>query len=182
MGMSAGVSDSGMSDRALTLDDATLKIGLLMESAQAHQKLAETHLEQLRAHTAGIDGIVREEIRRTLIEELKMLVAESRRATLALRRMGRGAAVRSAMVCALTAVVCTAVPASIMRWVLPSEAQIAALQARRDQLTASVATLEQRGGKIDWRRCGDAKRVCVHVDRAAPVYGRHADYYVVAGY
>ena len=23
---------------------------------------------------------------------------------------------------------------------------------------------------------------CVHVDRAAPVYGPHADYYVVAGY
>lgn len=171
-----------MSDRAPTLDDATLKIGLLMESAQAHQKLAESHLEQLRAHTAGIDGIVREEIRRTLIEELKMLAAESRRATLALRSIGRGAAVRSTILCVLTAAACTAVPALVMRWSLPSEAQIEALQSRRDRLASSVAMLEQRGGKIDWRRCGETKRVCVRVDRAAPVYGRHADYYVVAGY
>jgi hypothetical protein len=33
-----------MSERGVTLDDATLKVGLLMESAQAHQKLAEGQL------------------------------------------------------------------------------------------------------------------------------------------
>ena len=42
-----------------------MKFGLLMESAQAHQKLAETHSEQLRAHTQDLDGVVRDEIRRT---------------------------------------------------------------------------------------------------------------------
>jgi hypothetical protein len=56
-----------MSDRTQTMDDATMKFGLLMESAQAHQKLAETHLEQLRAHTRDLDGVVRDEIRRTLV-------------------------------------------------------------------------------------------------------------------
>ena len=33
-----------MNERAPALDDTTMKIGLLMESAQAHQKLAESHL------------------------------------------------------------------------------------------------------------------------------------------
>ena len=51
-----------MSESAPAIDDATMKFGLLMESAQAHQKLAETHLEKLRAHTQDLDGVVREEI------------------------------------------------------------------------------------------------------------------------
>ena len=59
-----------MSDRPATVDETTMKFGLLMESAQAHQKLAETHLERLRAHTQDLDGVVRDEIRRTLVEEL----------------------------------------------------------------------------------------------------------------
>ncbi len=50
-----------------------MKFGLLMESAQTHQKMAEAHLEKLRAHTQELDGVVREEIRRTLIEELQEL-------------------------------------------------------------------------------------------------------------
>ena len=41
--------------------------------------------------------------------------------------------------------------------------------------------LEQQGGRIDWRHCGEAARLCVRVDRKAPTYGEKADYYVVAG-
>ena len=78
------------------IDDATMKVGLLMESAQAHQKLAETHLEKLRAHTQDLDGVVREEIRRTLIEELQDLAAESKRAAQALNGMKRAANMRGA--------------------------------------------------------------------------------------
>ena len=76
------------------MDETTMKFGLLMESAQAHQKMAETHLERLRAHTQGLDGIVREEIRRTLVEELQALTAESRRAVQALSHMKRAADMR----------------------------------------------------------------------------------------
>ena len=83
-----------MSERPAALDETTMKFGLLMESAQAHQKLAETHLEQLRAHTQDLDGVVREEIRRTLIEELREVTAESKRAAQALRGMKRAAGMR----------------------------------------------------------------------------------------
>ena len=171
-----------MSDRAPAMDDATMKFGLLMESAQAHQKLAETHLERLRAHTQDLDGVVRDEIRRTLIEELQMLTAESKRATEALRKIGRGAALRGGLWSIVVAVLCAAIPVALMRWVLPSGSEIAALRERRDELSASVAALEQHGGRIAWRHCGQTFRLCVRVDRKAPVYGESADYYVVAGY
>jgi hypothetical protein len=164
------------------MDDATMNVGLLMESAQAHQKLAETHLEQLRAHTRDLDAVVRDEIRRTLIEELQMLWGESRRVTEALRRIGRSATLRVGLWSILTSILCTGIPLAIVRWALPSGPEIAALQARRDELSASVAILEGQGGRIDWRRCGDKARLCVRVDRKAPAYGEKSDYFVAAGY
>jgi hypothetical protein len=45
-----------------------------------------------------------------------------------------------------------------------------------------VMKLEQQGGRIDWRRCGDSRRLCVRIDRKAPTYGEKADYYVLENY
>jgi hypothetical protein len=170
-----------MNEHAPPADDV-MKFGLLMESAQAHQKLAETHLERLRAHTRDLDGVVREEIRRTLIDELQELTAESTRAAQALRAMKRAANMRGLLWSAGIAVVCTAIPSAIAHWILPSAGEIAALRAERDRLVQSVGRLEQRGGRIDWRHCGDAARLCVRIDRSAPAYGDGADYYIVKGY
>jgi hypothetical protein len=171
-----------MSDGGQTMDDSTMKFGLLMESAQAHQRLAETHLEQLRAHTRDLDGVVRDEIRRTLVEELQMLTAESKRATEALQRIKRSAAVRVGLWSILPAILCAGIPMVIMVWAMPSGSEIAALRARRDQLAANVSGLERRGGRVDWRSCGETARLCVRVDRKAPTYGEKADYYIVAGF
>ncbi len=171
-----------MSDRVHTIDDTTMKVGLLMESVQAHQKLAESHLEQLRTHTRDLDAVVRDEIRRTLIEELQMLWTESKRATEALQRIRGGASARVILCSIVVAILCTGIPMAVMRWALPSESEITALRARRDELSANVAVLERRGGRIDWRRCGETARLCVRVDRKAPTYGEKADYFVVAGY
>src|SRR5580692_6853792 len=82
-----------MNDRA-AVDDATMKVGLLMESAQVHQKLAEGQLERLRAHTQDLDSVVRDEIRRTLVEELRALTAEATRATRALQKIRGAGALR----------------------------------------------------------------------------------------
>jgi hypothetical protein len=171
-----------MSDGGAPLDEATMKVGLLMESAQAHQKLAETHLEKLRAHTQDLDGVVREEIRRTLIEELQELTAESKRALQALQRMKRAASMRTLSWSVAVALLCTAIPGAFAYWALPSAREIDGLRVRRDQLAASIARLEQQGGRVDWRRCGDAARLCVRVDRGAPLYGDNRDYYIVKGY
>ena len=73
-----------VTERDQPVGDEAMKFGLLMESAQAHQKLAETHLTKLLAHTQGLDDVVRDEIRRTLIEEFQALSAESDRVTAAM--------------------------------------------------------------------------------------------------
>jgi len=169
-------------DRAPVMDDATLKFGLLMESAQAHQKLAETHLQQLRAHTQDLDGVVRDEIRRTLIEELQLLTAESERAADSLRRIKRSANARVALLSVALSMVCTAIPTAIMGWLVPSQSEIAELRAQRDELAANISALERRGGRLEWRHCGEATRLCVRIDRRAPSYGEKADFYIVAGY
>ena len=171
-----------MNERTEVLADDTLKFGLLMESAQAHQKLAETHLEKLKAHTEDLDGVVRDEIRRTLVAELQALTAESSRAARALRDMKRVANLRGVVWNLGIAILCTAVPAAIANLVLPSPASIAALRAQQAELSQNVARLARRGGKVEWRSCGDAARLCVRIDRGAPVYGEKADYYVVKGY
>src|SRR5271167_1969473 len=107
-----------MSERALGVDDATMKVGLLMESAQTHQKIAEAHLEKLRAHTQELDGVVREEIRRTLIEELQELTTESTRAAQALHGMKRAANMRGLFWSVVIAVLCTVIPCAIACWAL----------------------------------------------------------------
>jgi hypothetical protein len=170
-----------MSERVM-VDDTTMNVGLLMESAQVHQKLAEGQLEKLRAHTADLDVVVRDEIRRTLVDELQLLTAETTRAARALQKLRGGAAWRAMVLSLCGALVCSMVPIALARWTLPSPADIAALRARREELAASVVRLEQQGGRIDWRRCGEAHRLCVRVDRKAPSYGEKADYFVIEGY
>ena len=64
-----------------------MKLGLLLESAHAHQRLAEGALEKLKAQVCELAGIVREEIRATMVEELQALQQESLRAAETLRRL-----------------------------------------------------------------------------------------------
>ena len=170
---------SDPAERLPVIDEQTLKLGLMMESAQAHQALAATHLERLTAHTRDIDGVVREEIRRTLIEELREMSAETQRAARALRTLKRSANLHSIAGCVVVALLCTAIPTGIARWVLPSTAEIARLQAQRDALNAGLVRLERRGARVDWRSCGADLKLCVRVDTAAPGYGPNADYRVV---
>jgi hypothetical protein len=171
-----------MNEHAPPYDEATMKFGLLMESAQAHQKMAETHLEKLRAHTQDLDGVVRDEIRRTLIEELAELAAESRRTAQALSAMKRAAHFRVLLWSLAAVLTSTAIPSAMAYWLLPSTSEINALKARRDDLAAGIQRLEERGGRIDWRHCGPQARLCVRIDRSAQAYGDKADYFIVKGY
>ena len=163
-------------------EDETLKIGLFMEAAQAQQTLATTMLERLREHTAGIDAIVREEIRATLLEEMRALGDDSQRAAAALRRLQRTANVRlvawGAAVLSLSALF----PFGLACWLTPTHAEIEALIARRDELAASIAGLSRQGGNVELRHCGPKQRLCVHIERGAPAYGPAGDFLVVKGY
>lgn len=169
------MSDAGIGDEAM-------RLGLLMEAAQAQQRLGEESLERLAAHTRDLDVIVRDEIRRTVAEELGSLASESRRAAQSLQRMRRAANVRVLLWTVSMAAVCSGVAMGEAWWLLPSRHAIAALRERRAALAANVARLEERGGSIELRRCGARARLCVRVDRQAPAYGAHADYLIVKGY
>lgn len=171
-----------VSDEDEAVNDDTMKFGLLMESAQVQQKLIDENLAALKAHTRDLDGVVRDEIRRTLIEELQALTAEGQRAASALRAMGRVAGLRMAIWSLSLSALCTVIPGALLWLSMPSEQQLSALRAQRDVLTASVSRLQAAGGRIEWRHCGEAQRLCVRIDRGTPGYGDKADFLIVKGY
>lgn len=173
--MRGNVTDSGVNEEAM-------RVGLLMEAAQAQQRLGAESLERLAAHTRDLDVIVRDEVRRTLAEALGSVASESGRATESLRRMRRAAGARMLLWTVSVAMICSGAAIGEVWWLLPSQSEIAALRSRRDALAANIARLEQRGGLLDVRTCGARARLCVRVDRSAPTYGPGADYLVVKGY
>jgi hypothetical protein len=164
------------------LSHETMRLGLLMEAAQAQQRLSQESLERMAAHTRDLDAMVRDEIRRTVAEALGSVANESRRATESLQRMRRAANVRMLLWTVSIAMICSGVAMGEAWWMLPSQSEVAALRARRDAIAANIARLEQRGGLLDVRTCGARARLCVRVDRNAPAYGPGADYLVVKGY
>jgi hypothetical protein len=159
-----------------------MKIGLLMESAEAHQKTADACLKKLEAHARGFDAVVREQIRCTLVDELQGLSSDARRAAEALRAVGQAANMRVTLWSVGVTAFCGAMALSVGWWLLPSQDELARLRTQREALARAVATLSQSGGRIDLRHCGNDRRLCVRVDREAPAYGKSADYYVVKGY
>ena len=164
------------------MDEDTLKIGLLMEAAQANQKLAESSLRKLRAQSQDLASIMRDELRRTLTLELHSLADENKHAVDALRSVQRVASMRVAAWSLGLTLLCSAVPFALACWIIPSPAEIRALSARRAELAGQIAVLEGRGARMDVRRCGEGARLCVRVDRMAPAYGERSDYLVVKGY
>lgn len=169
-----------MSETALSDDE--MRLGVLMETAHAQQRLGQESLERLAAHIRDLDVVVRDEIRRTAAEALGNLASESRRAAESLQRMRRAANVRTLLWTVSIAMICSGVAMAEAWWLLPSRRELAELRARRDALVANIAHLEHRGAKVDLRTCGPRARLCVRVDRNAPAYGTGSDYLVLKGY
>ncbi len=167
---------------AARIEDDTLKVGLLMEAAQAQQALAATTLDRLREHTAGLDAIVREEIRATLIEEMRALAEDSQHAAQALRRLQQSANVRLIGWGAAVLSVAASLPAALAWWLVPTSAEIDALRARRDELSANIARLTRQGANVELRRCGNEQRLCVRIETSAPAYGAAGDFRIVKGH
>ena len=164
------------------MDDDVMKLGLLMESVQSLQALADRALKDLALRTGEIDAIVRTETRRAVSEELQAFSLETRGAIAGLRQVKRAVAVRVGFWSLVSAVV-SALLALGTQWVLlPSPGELARLRTAHADLIATVARLEKAGGKVDLRRCGQPERLCVRVDKRAPVYGEAADYFVAKGY
>ena len=164
------------------MEDASVKLELLVQAAEAQQALASSTLEQLRAQTTGIDATVRDEIRATLIEELRALGEEARAAAGTLRALRRSAHVRFLVLSAASAALAAAVPVALAWRFLPTQAEVASLHAARDALRVEVSRLERRGGRIELSECGSTRRLCVRIDGGAPAYGAAGDFRVLKGY
>ena len=159
-----------------------MRLGLLMEAAQAQQTLAAETLDRLREHTAGLDAIVRQEIRATFIDETREFGEECRGAAAALRRLQRGTNLRLLAWGVALLASGVMIPLGIAWCMLPTRAEITALAAKRDELTDNIARLARQGGDLQLRHCGTAQRLCVRIDRTAPTYGENADFLVVKGH
>jgi len=162
--------------------ESTVRMGLLMEAVESQRALAGQALQALQQHTAGLDAVVRDEVRAVLAEELHALFEETQRTVAQLRSAGRTARVRQLALGAAAGTLAAAIPLGLSAWVLPSRAEVEGLRAARAQLSADLARLAQQGGRMQLRRCGAAARLCVRIDRAARLYGESADYAIVQGY
>lgn len=163
------------------MDQDSVKLGLLMEAAERHQKLAETAIAKLSEQAQALVGAARDQIHRAVVDEMTLVRAETQRAVEALKRVKRAANARVTLwTMGLTAIsVCIAL--FVAWWVLPTRAEIAALRAERDALASNVAVLNQRGARADLRLCGTG-HLCVRVDTNAPRYGDQRDYFIIRGY
>jgi hypothetical protein len=164
------------------LREETLQAGLLMEGAQAHQAMVTENLQRLQAHIRDLDTVVRDEIRRTLLEELQGVTTESQRAVKALQQATRSAGGRMAVVAHSVVLLATLVPAGAIFYATPSPSEFLALRSQRADLESALQRLREQGARVEWRRCGEERRLCVRVDRKAPVFGEQADYFIVRGY
>ncbi len=164
------------------MEDPTVRIGLLLEAAESHQASATQALQALLAHTAGLDHVVREEIRATMVEELQDLRAQSQQAAAGLRTLARRANCRLGLLAAALVLCASTGPLALSWWLLPRPAEVAALRATHERLVTDIARLRDEGAAADLRHCGEQRRLCVRVDREAPRYGAAADYLVLKGY
>jgi hypothetical protein len=163
------------------MDQDSVKLGLLMETAQTHQKLAEEAIGKLNEQTQGLQAVVRDQIRRAVVEEIKIVQAETQSAVAALRRVRRAANARVTLWTVGPTAISAGIALFIAWWVLPTPTEIARLRTERDELASNVAVLNQRGARADLRRCGTG-HLCIRVDTNAPRYGDHRDYFVIRGY
>ena len=165
---------------SVPMDDESVKLGLLMETAQSHQKVVEALLGKLNEHTEGLDAMVRDQIHHVLVEELQIVRAETQGAVEALQALKRAANARTTLWTLGVTAIALGVALFAAWWVLPTPAEIAALRAERDALASNIAILNQRGARADLRRCGTG-HLCVRVDLKAPRYGESSDYLVDQG-
>lgn len=157
----------------------TLRVGLLLEAAQAQQRLAAEALEGLRGHTQALEALVRAEVGRSAAEAFDGLSAETAEAAAALRRLRRAADARLLAWSVAATVLSAAMTLAAMHMLLPSRRQIEALRARRARFAADIRRLREYGGSVELRRCGSAGRLCVRVDRTGPAYGAHGEFLLV---
>jgi hypothetical protein len=163
-------------------EDQELKIAALIDALDAEHARVRAAMEALNATSVRLQQSVAQAARMSMQEALQALQGELERAqgvVIDLQRLSLWRAAWQHVMVALVAIVITLIAVS---WYVPSVADMQALRAEKSQLTASIADLKQRGGKLKISHCGPERRLCVAVQDYAGIYGKDGDYRIAKGY
>lgn len=155
-----------------------LRSGVL-ETAERQQKLAEAAIGKPNEQVQGLEAVVRDQIRRAVVEEMKSVQAETQKAVEALQRVKRAANARVTLWTIGLTVISAGIALFVVWWVLPTRAEIAALRTERAH--EQRCSPQSARCAADLRRCGTG-RLCIRVDRSVLPYGDQRDYFVIRGY
>jgi hypothetical protein len=151
-------------------------LGQVLEAVHAQQSQIHGILATLDTRSRDLDSSVGDAVQRAFLDAAGLRAAER------LSQIHRATGMRFALWAFGVVSCCSLVPA-VASWVLmPSRTQMTQARQNLDQLSAGIARLSREGGRIELRRCGEANRLCVRVDRKAPFYGENSDYAVLQGY
>jgi hypothetical protein len=156
-----------------------LEVGLLLETVQSQQRLAEETLARLGEQLRSLETEVGAQVAYAAREAFLQLGAEADAVRTQLLGLRRAVGMRAALRSAAAALASAAMTVLAVRLLVPSAAQIDALRARRALFAADVRRLREYGGSVELRRCGAQGRLCVRVQRAGPVFGAHGDFLLV---
>ena len=163
-------------------NDPEMRIAALMAALDAEHKRVLAAVAELKATSAGLQQAVAQAAQASMQKALKTLNGELERAQKVVGDLQRFSLRRAAWQHAMVALVAIVITLVAVRWYVPSVSDMQALRAEKAQLEASIADLEQRGGKLQISHCGPERRLCVAVQDYAGIYGKDADYRIAKGY
>lgn len=163
-------------------EEQELKIAALMDAADAAQARVLEAIDALNATRTGLQQAVAQAARVSMREALQGLHGELERAQRVVIDLQRLSLWRASWQHAMVALVAIVVTLVAVSWYVPSVADMQALRTEKSQLEASIADLEQRGGKLKISHCGPERRLCVAVDDYAGIFGKEGDYRIAKGY
>lgn len=163
-------------------NDPEMTIAALIAALDAEHKRVLAAMAALTSTSAGLQQAVAQAAHVSTQQALKALRGELERAQQVVVDLQRLSLWRAAWQHAMVALVAIIVTLVAVRWYVPSVSDMQALRAEKAQLEASIADLEQRGGKLQISHCGPERRLCVAVDDYAGIFGKDADYRIAKGY
>ncbi len=159
-----------------------LKIAALIDALDQEHARVRAAMEALNATSARLQQAIAQAARVSMQEALQGLHGELERAQQVVIDLQRLSLWRAAWQHAMVALVAIVITLVAVSWYVPSVSDMQALRTEKSQLEASIADLEQRGGKLQISHCGPERRLCVAVDDYAGIYGKAGDYRIAKGY
>jgi hypothetical protein len=156
------------------VDDQETKIAVLIAAFDTEHKRVQGAIAALNQTGEKLQREVRAAAAGAVDEALAHLNPEIKKAAQTLVDLQRLSLWRAAWQHAVVALVAMAIALLAVWWYVPPMSEITALRTERDQLTASIENLSQRGARMTHSLCGtggEPKRFCVLVPKRPLQWG-----------